>query len=61
MSHYNTDEDDDDDNDNVVDDDDDGRLNVRRNRDRGQSRRSQVVAFHFQRFGANGCTQGGGS
>lgn len=56
MSHYNTD----DDNDNV-DDDDDGGLNVRRNRDRGRSRRSQIAAFHFQKFGASGCTQGGGS
>lgn len=57
MSHYNTDDDDDDDdNDNI--DDDDG-LNV--NRDRGRSCRSQIATFHFQRFGASGCTQGGGS
>lgn len=60
MSHYNTDDDDDDDDDNDnIDDDDDG-LNVR-NRDRDRSCRSQIVAFHFQRFGASGCTQGGGS
>lgn len=58
MSHYNTDDDDDDDDNDNIDDDDDG-LNV--NRDRGRSCRSQIAAFHFQRFGASGCTQGGGS